>query len=106
MKADEMDAHRLVPMMAAGVLDGVRIHRQLVNLSEENRVLELGGEHFLEHRPALRGGMERTLVHLFPPRHLESAPGTATRQWLHPTDPSETVRSGGRCWHHGASCPN
>ena len=53
IKPYQMDAHGLVWMLAAGMLNGVGVHRQLVHLAEENCVLELGSKHFLEHRPAL-----------------------------------------------------
>jgi len=35
-------------MLAAGMLNGVGVHGQLMDLPEENSILELGSEHFLE----------------------------------------------------------
>ncbi len=48
MQANQMDAHRLVWMWAAGVLYGVGVHGHLMDLPEENRILEFCGEYFLE----------------------------------------------------------
>jgi len=43
VKPHQMDAHGLVWVLAAAVLNCVGVHRQLVDLSEENRILELAG---------------------------------------------------------------
>ena len=49
-----MDAHRLVWMDPAGMLNGIGVNGQLVDLAEQYSVLELSGENFAEHRPAPR----------------------------------------------------
>ena len=41
VKPHQMDAHGLVWMHSARMLDGVCVHGQLVDLSEQNSVLEL-----------------------------------------------------------------
>ena len=79
VKPHEMNADRLVGMPAPRVLNGVRIHRQLVRLSEENGILELDGQDFLEHRPAFRRCVKLTGVALFAQRHLEPASGACSR---------------------------
>jgi hypothetical protein len=44
-----MNAHGLVGMPAPGMLHGISVYRELVDLSEENSVLKLSCQYFLKH---------------------------------------------------------
>jgi hypothetical protein len=87
-----MDAHGLVWMLATGMLDGVGVYGQLVNLAEENSVLELHCQHLLEHRPALRGCMELAVIDPLAQGHFESTSGARSHLKCHRQHPS-IVRS-------------
>src|SRR5712692_2659235 len=78
VKPYEMDAHGLVWMPAARMLDGIGVHRQLMRLSEKNGVLELRSQHLLEHRPALCRGVKLTVVAALAQRHLEATSGASS----------------------------
>src|ERR1700687_1109209 len=80
VKPHEMNADRLVWMPAARMLNGVRIHRQLVRLSEETSVLERDGHDRLEHRPAFGRRVKLTGVAPLAPRHLETASGARSHR--------------------------
>ena len=50
VEAHKMDAHRLVRMDPAGMLNGIGVNGQLVDLAEQDSVLELSGENFTKDR--------------------------------------------------------
>ena len=54
MQAREVDVDRLVGMIAAGVLHGVGVDGELMDLTEDDSVRILSGENFALNRPAFR----------------------------------------------------
>jgi len=53
IKPHEVNADGFVRMLAAGMLNGVGVDRQLVHLAKERGALELARQYLLEERPAL-----------------------------------------------------
>jgi hypothetical protein len=78
VKPHQVNAHGLVRMQAAGVLNRVAVHRQLVRLPKKNGILELRSQDLLEYRPAFGRRVKLTGVIPLAPRHLEPASGAGS----------------------------
>src|SRR3954467_15160081 len=71
-----MDGYGLIGMWTAGVLDGVGVYRQLMDLSEEHRVAEFGADDLGEETPAfVRDVVVAGIARGAAQRHRETAAG-------------------------------